>query len=193
MSALPQHERLTEAEYLQLERESDIKHEYINGVVYAMSGGSETHIRISGNTFAALHSALRGGDCSAYTADMRVRAASTFAYPDVSVVCGEAQFIPGESIATLMNPVLLVGVLSPSTEAFDRGRKFNAYRQLDSLRDYLLIAQDVMRVELFSRTDEDKWLLTVVERGSVLLPSLNMSLGLADVYERVAIGPDSTI
>lgn len=191
MSALPYAERLSEVEYLALELKSDIKHEFIDGYLYAMTGASEAHIRISGNIFAVLHGRLRGSSCTVYNSDMRVRIAATgnYTYPDVTVVCGERRFGDDEHIATLLNPTLIIEVLSPTTEGYDRGKKFHEYQTLSSLQDYVLVAQDAARIECFSRGESDTWILTQAEGidSVMMLSSIDVALSLADVYEQVDI------
>jgi Uma2 family endonuclease len=192
MSAL-RHEAMSEAEYLAMERASEIKHEYLDGYAYAMAGASDAHNIICAYTLISLGSQLRGGPCTIRPSDMRVKIAATglYTYPDISVVCGESQFVAGE-FDTLLNPVLIVEVLSPSTEMFDRGKKFHHYRQLESLREYILIAQDSPHIERFLRQDDNTWLFTDVTGmdASLELPSIGCTLALAEVYEKVAFGTD---
>lgn len=180
--------KMTVAEYLDLERKSETKSEFLNGEMFAMTGASREHNLISGNVFAALHAQLRGRSCEIYTNDMRVRVPTTdlFTYPDVVVVCGQPEMDDAKR-DTLLNPKLIVEVLSRSTEDYDRGTKFAHYRTLPSLADYVLIAQDAVRVEHFTRQEDGRWLLSETkDRGSVLdLPSIGCRLALADVYERV--------
>jgi Uma2 family endonuclease len=187
MSALP-NVRMTEAEYLAFDRASDIKHEYCRGEIFAMSGASRAHNVISGNTYASLHSQLRGRPCEKYQAEMRVRAAHTrlYTYPDITVVWGEPRFADSE-VDTLLNPTVLIEVLSPSTERYDRGRKFQHYRAIDSLREYVLIAQDQPRIERYLRQEDGTWLLSdaVGLESRMELTSIGCTLALADVYEQV--------
>jgi Uma2 family endonuclease len=186
--AAPPNVRMTEAEYLAFDRASDVKHEYYRGEIFAMSGASRKHNVISGNTYASLHAQLRGRPCEKYQAEMRVRVARTrlYTYPDITVVCGEPHFADNE-FDTLLNPTLLVEVLSPSTERYDRGRKFQHYREIDSLREYVLIAQDQPRIERFLRQDDGTWLLSDASglEGRIELASIGCTLALADVYEQV--------
>ncbi len=176
----------TVEQYLEFERTSEFKHEYLDGCIYAMAGASRHHNLIAGNTYASLHAQLRKGPCEVYPADMRVKVGANYAYPDVSVVCGTPQFT-GDTPDTLANPMLIVEVLSPSTETHDRGTKSQHYRELDSLQEYLLIAQDSYRVEHYVRQHNGQWLLSdVVGIDAVLeLASIGCTLSLADVYEKV--------
>lgn len=181
--------RFTPEEYLARERESESKSEYLAGEIFAMSGASRRHNLITGNIFAALHAQLRkSGVCEVYAHDMRLRApvADLYTYPDVVVACGEPRFEDAE-LDTLLDPTLIVEVLSKSTEGYDRGAKFEHYRTLPSLSEYLLVAQDRIHVERFLREAADRWVLTETdELASILeLPSLGCTLSLADVYDRV--------
>lgn len=196
MSALPMIDKpMTEAAYLAFDRESEVKHEFIDGRVYAMSGASEAHNLIAGSTYVSLYSQLRGRPCKIYPSDMKVRTPSTrsYTYPDVSVVCGDAQF-DGDSRDILLNPTVLIEVLSPNTERFDRGRKFQRYRELESLQEYVLIAQDSPHVERFARQDNGLWQLSEArgQHASLPLTSIACVLRLAEVYERIDFGSGDT-
>lgn len=194
MSALPKSLRMTEAEYLEFERASETKHEYIAGEVFAMTGASEAHNLITSNVIFLLRSQMRGRPCKVYPGDMRVqvRASGLYTYPDISVVCGEAQ-LADTHLDTLINPLLIVEVLSPSTELYDRGRKFQHYRHIESLREYVLIAQDAPRIERFVRQG-DVWQFSdaVGLDASLELPSIGCTLALADVYEQVTFEEEET-
>ncbi len=182
--------KLTPAEYLACERgQSDARHEYLDGEIPMMAGASLAHNRIVGNTFASLHAQLRRSACSVFASDMRVRVPATglYTYPDISALCDEPQFEDDES-DILLNPHMIIEVLSPSTEAYDRGAKFDHYRSIESLQTYVLITQDKPQIELFQRQDQGHWLLTVVKglEASVSLVAIGCELALTDVYERVA-------
>ena len=187
MSAEP-HRRVSLEDYLVAERQAETKSEYLNGEVFAMSGASREHNLIVWNLAGALHPQLRGRSCEAYVGDMQVHIPATglYTYPDLAVVCGEPQFEDGE-LDTLLNPTVLIEVLSPTTEGYDRGRKAAHYRTLDSLREYLLVSQEEVRVELFTRQEDGHWLLSEASRpgDTVALGSIGCTLLLADVYERV--------
>lgn len=194
MSMLPDERRISEADYLALDGERDVKYEFVGGIVRAMSGGSPQHVTISTNITGMMHHALRGGVCQVFHSDMRVHNAATgsYLYPDVSAVCGEPEYVAGVKNGTLLNPVLIVEVLSPSTELYDRREKFDIYRRLASLRDYVLVAQDQPRVERYTRNPDGTWIVAYAEGAgeSILLPSLAVTLQLADIYERVTFPPD---
>lgn len=178
---------LSPAEYLAAERASPHKSEYINGRVYALAGASRVHNLIVGNTFGELRSQLRGRPCEVYVNEMRVKVEHTgmYTYPDVAGLC-EAPVFEDEEVDTLLNPSVIIEVLSPSTESYDRGGKFAHYRRLDSLREYVLIAQDVPRIEHFRR-DGDAWVLTEASSpdATLVISSLGCTLRLADIYDRV--------
>lgn len=181
---------LTPEEYLALERQAEYRSEYFNGGMFAMTGASRKHNLITLNIGAELRSCLRESPCEVYVNDMRVRvvAASLYTYPDVVVVCGEPTF-EDERVDTLLNPVLLVEVLSESTESYDRGKKFSYYRTIGSLAEYLLVAQDEHKVEQYNKQADGRWLLTDI-RGldaTVELVSVQCSLGLKEIYSKVAL------
>lgn len=178
---------LSIAEYLALERASETKHEYLDGEMFAMTGASRNHNLVSGNAFASFHSQLKGRRCEAYHGDMRVRTGDNlFTYPDVVVVCGPPQFDDTE-LDTLLNPTLLIEVLSKSTESYDRGAKLIHYRTTPSLTEILLIAQDRAHIERWERQADSQWLVEDIDDiGRTLdLPSIGCTLALSDVYDRV--------
>jgi Uma2 family endonuclease len=181
----------TPEQYLALEREAAYKSEYINGQIYAMSGVSREHNLVTGNIFSELRTRLRDYPCEVYVSDVRVRVSPTgmYTYPDVTVACGEPHF-EDDHVDTLINPTIIIEVLSPSTEAYDRGEKFAHYQRLASLTDYVLISQDKARVEHFARHSDsnDQWLLTTVSGldGVLRLPSVECEVALRDIYDKVA-------
>jgi Uma2 family endonuclease len=181
MSAVP---KLTPQAYLEQERLTEGKNEYIDGEIFAMSGASPAHNLIVMNIGAALHGQLKKRPCRVYPSDLRVQVADGYVYPDVTVVCGRPEFTEGDN---LRNPALLVEVLSPSTEDYDLGGKFARYRQLSSLRDYVLVAQDKTHLMHYSRQDATHWLLTeITDPQAVLeLPGIQCNLAVAEVYEKV--------
>jgi Uma2 family endonuclease len=186
----PARSRLTAQQYLEIERRAEYKSEFLNGEMFAMSGASRAHHLITGNVSSSLHVQLRGRPYETYASDMRVKVSETglYTYPDVVVVCGAAEFEDAH-VDTLLNPTAIVEVLSPSTEAYDRGEKFAQFRELASLREYVLIAQDRPRVERFRRAQGKEWLFAAVDglEGTVHLTSIGCDLALADVYERVQL------
>jgi Uma2 family endonuclease len=179
---------LTVAEYLARERVGDTKHEFFAGQVYALAGGSEQHNLIAGNVLASLHAQVRKRSCTVYPSDMRLKIPRTnlYTYADVSVVCGQAQFEDAQR-DILLNPSVIIEVLSPSTENYDRGKKFQNYRTLDSAREYLLIAQDTHHIEHYIRQPDNQWLLSEADTldATIELPTISCTLALADVYEKV--------
>lgn len=179
---------LTPAEYLALERAGEERHEYLAGKIYAMAGGSKRHNRIAGSAYAALYAQLRQRDCVVYPSDMRVKSARTglYTYPDITIVCGDEEF-EDDKEDTLLNPTVIIEVLSPSTEQYDRGRKFQHYRAIPSLREYVLISQDEYRVERFARQADNTWLLSEAtgREGTLELTSVQCLLRLEEVYEKV--------
>jgi len=184
-------QRLTAAEYLALERAADTKSEFFDGEMFAMAGATEPHILITVNLVMSLGVQLRGRSCRLYANEMRVKVDPTglYTYPDVVVVCGERR-LEDDHHDTLLNPTLIIEVLSPSTEAYDRGKKFGHYRRLESLREYVLIAQDRCSVESFSRREVGgEWKITELNdlNGRLHLASIDCDLALADVYDRVEL------
>lgn len=181
----------TYQDYLAIDAESDGKHEFYDGQVLAMSGGSPTHAQLATNLAIRLGSAVLGSPCRGYSSDLRVRvpASGLATYPDLSFVCGPFVAHPEDPDACT-NPSVLVEVLSPSTEAYDRGEKFAHYRRLPSLQEYLLVAQDQQRIEQFSRGPDGGWLLVEHGPGAVLsLPCLNAELRVDEVYQGVELVP----
>ena len=189
--------RCTAEEYLEEERRAEYKSEYRDGVIVAMSGGSRAHSVITVNITAEVRARLKGKPCQAFSNDMKVRSGigELYSYPDLSVVCGEPRF-HDDHTDVLLNPTVIVEALSPSTEAFDRGRKFARYQRIASLMDYVLIAQDEPRVERYARQEDGQWLLSIaVGLEAVLsLPSIDCSLPLSEIYDRVPFpaAPDET-
>lgn len=178
---------LTPEEYLALERRAGQKNEYVDGTVFAMSGASLRHNTIVANVISELVQQLKGRNCRALPSDMKVRMPDSrrFFYPDVSVVCGEPQF-HDERSDVLLNPTLIIEVLSESTAAFDRGDKFQAYQQLESLKEYLLISQDKKVVEQYVRQTREVWsyTATVGPESSLYLPSIECTLSLGATYDK---------
>jgi Uma2 family endonuclease len=179
---------LSPAEYLELERKAERKSEYFQGEMFLMAGASRWHGLIVMNVGGELRQQLKARHCEAYSSDMRLRVSPSglYTYPDVMVVCGEAQFADDQK-DTLMNPNLIVEVLSDSTRDYDRGRKFQHYRALPSLREYLTIEQDAPHIEQWTRQPEDRWLLTEFSDLSqiVQLTCVGCVLSLAEAYDKV--------
>ena len=179
---------VTPEEYLALERKAEYKSEYLHGEIFAMTGASRKHNLISGNIFAGLHQQLRGKSCEAYQGDMRVKVAASglYTYPDVVVVCGEPQ-LEDDYFDTLLNPTVLFEVLSKTTERYDRIAKSGYYRALESLAEHLLVAQDEICVEQYVKQVDGQWALTETRsiEGAIELPSIDCSLALRDIYNKV--------
>jgi Uma2 family endonuclease len=171
--------QLTPEQYLEIERKSEFRSEYYNGEMFAMPGSSEQHNQITVNLAMILRPQLRRTECMVFIIDMRVRVDATglYTYPDISGVCGERKFADAND-DILLNPTLIAEVLSPSTEAYDRGRKFEQYRQIESLREYILVAQDRIHVDLYTKRDDGLWLLASVSR---LEDTLQLSCAAANV------------
>jgi len=178
---------MTPGEYLEIERKSEIRSEYIAGRMFAMSGASLRHGLIAGNLFREISSQMRGRACQAHMNDLRVKVSPTgmYTYPDIVAFCGEAQ-LEDEHFDTLLNPAVIVEVLSDSTEAYDRGEKFAHYRRLDTLREYVLVSQDKIRIERFRR-EGDEWTLSEVSDpdATLHLESIDCHVTVAAIYEKV--------
>jgi len=173
-----------------MERKAEFKSEYYNGEMFAMAGAKEAHNLLVTNLVGLFYSQLRRGPCRVYSNDMRVSVSATGLYtcPDVAAVCGERQFLD-EQRDTLLNPSLIVEVLSPSAEAYDRGRKFEHHQSIEWFTEYLLISSDRVHVDLFRRQPDGDWLLKSADRiEDVLdLQSVCCRLSLAELYEQVEL------
>ncbi len=186
MAASPQ-TRVTPEEYLAQDRAAEFRSEYCAGRVYAMSGGTWTHARIISNLNRRLANALEGRGCSVCSSDMRVQVAADFyTYPDVLVVCGEPRFSDSRT-DVISNPVVIVEVLSPSTEAYDRGFKASHYRRMPSLGELALVSQDEPRIEIFRRQPSDEWLLSesIGLDSTCRVDSVQCSVPMSEIYAGV--------
>lgn len=184
---------VTPEEYLAQEVLADDRHEYIDGVVVAMSGGSIKHSRIKTDIARIAGSQLAGRDCEVFDSDLRVRVdAGRYAYPDVIVVCGRAELAP-DGHDNLINPTTIVEVLSPSTEARDRGEKWSRYRQIPSLQQYVLVSQSRPWIEVFTRNG-DVWTYTDAQglESSLHLEAIGVTLALGEVYGRVTFEEEAS-
>ena len=190
MSALPKR-FFTPEEYLALEAEAEYKSQYFAGEIFAMAGVQPSHDKININLIMALHQRFRGQTCHVFTSAMRVRAADDlYTYPDVTALCGEPKFTAtGKQPPSLLNPRVVFEVLSPSTEAFDRGIKFARYRRLETLTDYVLVSTDQRRVEHHRLRDDGVWDYEDLGDPDELLrlTSVGCELPLAEIYERVKL------
>lgn len=172
-------------EYFLAEQMSPLKHEYFAGDIFAMAGGSLDHERICINIAGVFYVALRGASCQGFSSNMRVRTQSgLYTYADASIVCGTPDVVEVQGTATIGNPTVLVEVLSESTRDYDRGQKFDLYRAIPTLRDYLLIEQSRMKIEHRYLSDGE-WVSRTVTEGTLRLTGVNVELPLALVYERV--------
>jgi Uma2 family endonuclease len=199
MASMPKTETVyTEDEYLALERASQERHEYLDGQIYAMAGESLEHGDICMNLSRIVSTSLLGSPCRALSKDTKVRSGpipksrystkGLYSFPDLVVVCGEPQFLD-EHRDVLLNPKVIIEVLSPTTEAFDRGEKFLRYREhLDSLTDYVVVAQSMPLVEHFALREDGKWVIAATATGlsdTVVIISIDCSLRLSEVYDRI--------
>ena len=190
MSAVPK-TLLTEAEYLVFERAAEFRHEFHRGEIFAMAGASESHNMIKAALASGLLVQLRGKAYRVYSTDMRVRASlsKTYTYPDIVVACPPIEFLDDKR-DTLLNPQVVIEVLSPSTEAYDRGRKFDFYREAPSLQQYVLVSQDSQRaVSYIRQSDGVAWLMVPLDdaSASIEFPSLGVSVPLTEIYRDVEL------
>jgi Uma2 family endonuclease len=189
MSAIqPLPHKMSEEEYLAFERASEFKHEYVNGEIIDMAGASTNHIVICTYTASALVASLGDKPCTVFQNDLRIKATMfhSYRYPDIAVVCGEAKY-SDDTFDTIMNPIMLIEVLSASTEKDDRGKKLLEYRQIESLQEYLLISQESPQIERYLRQKGKDWLYSEVSglESKIILPSVEVTLALSDVYKKV--------
>lgn len=188
--------RLSPEQYLELERVAEFRHEYYDGRMYAMPGGTFPHVVVIGNVAYGLRNGLGKRPYIVATSDMRVRASpkGLYTYPDIAVVCGPPKLLDGHK-DPLLNPILIVEVLSPGTEAYDRGFKFAQYRTLESLQEYALVSQSEPRVEVFRRQASGDWLLSeaVGLQAVCRFESVDSSVTLFDVYANITFGDDEAV
>ncbi|MEK6287135.1 MAG: Uma2 family endonuclease [Acidobacteriota bacterium] len=188
MAAHPKR-KYTLEEYFDLELSTNERFEYWNGEVFSMSGGSEEHDQIEGNTYLTLRLALRGRECRVFTANMRIKVPSLppYRYGDVSALCGQPIFEKIGGVDALTNPLLIIEVLSDSTEAYDRGDKFTHYKSIPSLREYLLIAQHRPHITHYAKNEDGSWSYSEINdlSASIHLSSVDCVLELTSVYEGV--------
>jgi len=194
MSAIPK-TKLTPKEYLEFERKSEIKHEFFDGEIFAMSGAKRNHNKITTNLSGLVWQHLKGKNCENYSNDMRVFVPETglYTYPDLVVVCGEPIF-QDDVFDTLLNPVLLIEVLSETTESYDRGKKFQHYRSIESLQEYVLVAQDEARIEKYVKRGDGFWLLSeaVGLDSAIEFSSIECRIALREVYDKINFSETET-
>ena len=186
MSAIPK-STISEAEYLELERQAPNKSEYFKGELFAMAGATKEHNKIVASIIGAISQHLKGGRCSYFPSDLRVYNSYNgfFTYPDVIIVCGEEQYLD-DKFDTLLNPTVIFEVLSTSTENYDRGTKFKLYRTIPSLQNYVLVSSTEFAAEVYTRY-EDQWILTTAKEKSehIHISAINYDFALADMYVQI--------
>lgn len=196
MSAIPKH-KMTMEEYIEFDKNSEGKWEYFDGEVVDMAGASINHNRISRNLIGIFGKKFEGGGCEAFTEGMRIKVpkALPYRYPDVVVVCGEALIEKIQGQETLVNPLLIIEVLSPSTEGYDHGPKFTAYQSIESFREYLLISQDRPLITHYVRQPDGQWLRSDIEgmESVVKLISVNCELTFQEIYNLVKFSPTESV
>lgn len=182
--------KLTEDQYLAIERAAEFKSEFVDGEMFAMAGGSNRHGLIQGNLFGELYLCLRGSACRPFGSDSRVRVSSrAYVYPDVTVVCGK-QPAADEHEDILFNPAVIFEVLSTSTEKYDRGLKFQLYRTIDSLQEYILVNQEQVRVERYTRQPDGTWILHDYQGTDqeLNIDALGIAIPLRRIYDQADLG-----
>lgn len=177
----------TESEYLELERNADFKSEYYNGEIFAMAGATLIHNKIVSNLIFLLNQFLKDKPCDVYPSDLRlqVEKSGLYTYPDITIVCGKTELLDNK-FDTLKNPTVLIEVLSDSTEKYDRGQKFSFYREIPSLKEYILVSSKTMKIEKFKRLEDGNYLyIESNEHQPFPIDSINMNLNLEDVYNKI--------
>ncbi len=187
MSAIPK-TKLTPEEYLEKERKAEYKSEYFDGEIFAMAGAKRNHNKVTTNVGGLIWQHLKGKDCESYSNDMRVFVPKTglYTYPDVVVICGEPKF-QDNVFDTLLNPTLLIEVLSDTTENYDRGKKFQHYRSIESLQEYVSVSQDEARIEKYVKQGDGFWVLSeaVGLDAKIKLDAIDCELALSEVFDKV--------
>ena len=185
--------KITPEEYLHFERQSETKHEYFDGEIFAMAGASRRHCKIVANLMRAIGNKLCSTNCNVYANDFRVKIKETglYTYPDLVVTCGK-EILEDQVKDTLLNPLIIIEILSPSTENYDRGKKFAHYRQIESLQNYVLVSQEMPSVELFQRQNDGRWLFSEKNglENSIEIPAIDYLLPLVEVYDKIDFNND---
>lgn len=185
--------KISEKEYLEIERKAEFKSEYYNGEMFSLAGASLEHNRISKNITKTLNNQLNNKPCESFQSDLKIKEQSSgvFTYPDIVVVCGEPEFYDKEK-DTIVNPIVLMEVLSPSTEGYDRGFKFELYRKIKSLKAYVIISQKQVSIEYYTRNSDESWNLKEYndKNQSIEIKSIDCLLDLNEVYYNVKFDPD---
>lgn len=190
--------RYTVSEYLAFERTAEVRHEYRNGEILAMAGGSYNHSLILANLIRELGNALKGKPCRALESNLRVKIPRTplYTYPDATVICGDPQFDPSDTgMETIINPRALFEVISPTSEAYDRGEKFTRYRQLESLQEYVLVSQESPHVQVFVRQEGATWLFTAFSGldAQARIGGLEIDIPLREIYASIQFPPEAPL
>ncbi len=187
--ALPQKNYISPEEYLTMEEVSPVKHEYFNGEIFQMAGASERHNNIAGNVYGELYSQLKKRNCKVYQNDMRlyIEAEEIYTYPDIMVVCGQPEIKKYKSLDNILNPILIVEVLSSTTAAYDKGTKFEQYRTIGSFREYLLVSQDAKQITRYTKQTDRSWVLMdfIGDTTEIELTSIECKLLFEDIYDKV--------
>ncbi|MFZ5470940.1 MAG: Uma2 family endonuclease [Myxococcota bacterium] len=186
---LPSHHRYSWEQYLSFERTSNVKHEFFEGEIFAMAGGTPEHAALAAAVTGELHRQLDGKPCRPYSSDLRIRSVGSglATYPDVTVVCGKPEYDP-DAKDTLTNPTLLVEVLSDSTEAYDRGQKFESYRGIPSLMEYILVSHRERLIEVFRRGEHNEWTRSEARtKAKARLESLGCELDVDKIYAGIEL------
>jgi Uma2 family endonuclease len=186
--AAPAFQPITPAEYLEAERKASTRHEYVNGTIYAMAGATRWHVLLVGALVRHLGNALAGTSCNSGSSDLRVAIPATdaFLYPDVVIYCGEGKWLD-DKFDTLLDPIAVIEVLSPSTEAYDRGAKFQLYKKIESIRHFVFVSQDVMNIDAFERKPDGSWSYSSLTLPDQELRVVDAVIPLSTIYERVPV------
>lgn len=183
-------DKISPQEYLRIESESESKNEFVDGIIVPMTGASLVHTIICGNILALIWAHIKEKDFTVHSNDLRVHSpqANSYFYPDIVVIKGEAA-LTDQHFDTITNPLLIVEVLSDSTEGYDRGDKFRAYREINALKEYILVSQDKPNVEIFSKNSKNIWSLHEASglQNSIQLNTIDLSLSLADIYNKITL------
>jgi Uma2 family endonuclease len=186
-------QKFTIEEYLQMERASDVKHEYYQGEIFAMAGASNRHITISSNLIAELHQRLKTSPCFPYGSDMRIHIPENtlFTYPDISIICGEINTFDKDK-DTALQPIILIEILSKTTRDYDRGGKFKLYRDIPTLKEYMLVDSENICVEIFRINEHNHWELEEYKnlQEIVTLPAIGVSVSMEDIYARTMLSEE---
>ncbi len=196
MTALSKRQYISEEDYLTMEEVSPVKHEYFDGEIFQMAGASERHNNIAGNIYGELYNQLKKRPCKVYQNDMRlyIEKEGIYTYPDVMVICGEPEIKKYKSLDNILNPVLIIEVLSPSTADYDKGAKFEQYRTIESFEEYLLVSQDAKQITRYSKQKDGSWILMdfIGDKTTFKLGSIECALTMEDIYNKVNFDQSSS-